>query len=492
MKHVTGEQLQRVLNLVLDQCDELLRRIACLRLPPVYPRLLELTDAGPGVGMSSAESRIRILEKARMHGNEKVLRIHRAREVSGQNEAERLNACIGDALCDGGSLKWQIYETLHGLSEEEVKSFSTSELDAHSSKVMEKNAWDVAEEVCLRIDDSPAPRGYISAILVDRPENHFFYNREYLKEYLGVINNQRSSVPGHGYCSKLEQFESLYCEKGEFYMEYRRMSCQEQNGQLCEFCEKEETTSAPLPTRRSYPDYGKLPIFHYLSWSATPTNGREPDDFQPRAQIRRLFEESELVSGDSKAIKKFSDKYIVSEKLVAEHLDVEHLAQIKMHKEKKKEETERERMERLNREYNDIDWAGLYNSDKLSSLRVDELSLYFSHHKTTFKGKKAEKVAMIKAHIGSLLYISMERQQPRQPPPRTVRQQVTSSLSEVETDSQSDVVDRVVGSSSSSVSDESSPETDFIPEPRAETSKYGQKRARIERDNYVSWEKIVF
>ena len=50
---------------------------------------------------------------------------------------------------------------------------------------------------------------------------------------------------------------------------------------------------------------------------------------------------------------------------------------------------------------------------------------------------------------------------------------MTSSLSEVETDLQSDVVDRVVGSSPSSLSEESSPETDFIPEPRAETSKYG-------------------
>ena len=44
-------------------------------------------------------------------------------------------------------------------------------------------------------------------------------------------------------------------------------------------------------------------------------------------------------------------------------------------------------------------------------------------------------------------------------------QPVTSSLSEVETDSQSDVVDRVVGSSPSSLSEESSSETDFIPEP---------------------------
>jgi len=175
---------------------------------------------------------------------------------------------------------------------------------------------------------------------------------------------------------------------------------------------------------------------------------------------------------------------------VAEY--VENLAQIKMRKKK----TERERLERLNRECNDIDWVGLYNSDKLSSLRVDELPLYFSYHKITFKGKKAEKVAMIKAHMSRLLYDSMECQQPRQPPLRNVQQQVTSSLSEVETESQSDVADRVVDSSQSSLSNESSTETNFIPEPRAETlppSKYGRKRARVERDNYfVSWDKIVF
>jgi len=105
------------------------------------------------------------------------------------------------------------------------------------------------------------------------------------------------------------------------------MSGQERNGELCKFCKRDETTSAPLPTRRPYPDYGKLPNFYYLSWSATPTNGREPDDFQPRAQIKRLFEEHELVSGDSEAIRKFSDKYIVLEKLVAEYVD--HLAKIK-------------------------------------------------------------------------------------------------------------------------------------------------------------------
>lgn len=100
---------------------------------------------------------------------------------------------------------------------------------------------------------------------------------------------------------------------------------------------------------------------------------------------------------------------------------------------------------------------------------------------------------MIKAHNGSLLYNSMERQQPWQPLSRNVQQQVTLSLSEVETESQSDAVDWVVGLSSSSFS-ESSPETNFIPEPCAETlppSKYGQEGAQVERDDYVSWERIV-
>ena len=119
------------------------------------------------------------------------------------------------------------------------------------------------------------------------------------------------------------------------------------------------------------------------------TKSREPDDFQSRAQIKRLFEESELVSGDSEAFRKFSDKYIFPEKLVAEY--VEHLAQIKMGKEKKKKKTERERMEPLIREYSDIDWVGLYNSDKLSSLRVDELSLYFSITRSPSKGRKLKR-----------------------------------------------------------------------------------------------------
>ena len=138
MQNVEGKEFENVLKPVVMQCNDVLRHIATLQLPPVYQRLLELTDAGPGVGVSSAECRWRLLEKARIHNSDKVLRIHRAREDSGQNEAERLNACIGDALCDGGSLKWQIYKPLHGLSEDDISSLANSELETQRKANMVK------------------------------------------------------------------------------------------------------------------------------------------------------------------------------------------------------------------------------------------------------------------------------------------------------------------------------------------------------------------
>ena len=42
---------------VVMQCNDILRHIASFQLPPVYPWMLELTDGGPGVSVSSAECR---------------------------------------------------------------------------------------------------------------------------------------------------------------------------------------------------------------------------------------------------------------------------------------------------------------------------------------------------------------------------------------------------------------------------------------------------
>ena len=102
MWKVKSKKFENTLQHVVMECNDILRHIASFQLPHVYPCwMLELTDAGPGVGVSSAECGWRLLEKTRIHNSDKVLQIQRAREDLGQNKAERLNACIGDALCNG-------------------------------------------------------------------------------------------------------------------------------------------------------------------------------------------------------------------------------------------------------------------------------------------------------------------------------------------------------------------------------------------------------
>ena len=74
----------------------------------------------------------------------------------------------------------------------------------------------------------------MSAMMVDKPEDMIFYNRDFMKQYHDAPNNKKNTLPGHGYFAKLASFEEELCEKGELNKEYRKMSCQEKNGELCE------------------------------------------------------------------------------------------------------------------------------------------------------------------------------------------------------------------------------------------------------------------
>lgn len=119
--------------------------------------VLKATDAGPGVGVSNIEVRFRCrdVETSIMHSSDRVNRIHRAPGDSGQNEAERSNAAIGDALVDGGSLKWQYYGPFDDLAEDEIVKLSISEVKKREEECMEKNAWRVSDEIKQIINDEP-------------------------------------------------------------------------------------------------------------------------------------------------------------------------------------------------------------------------------------------------------------------------------------------------------------------------------------------------
>jgi len=96
---------------------------------------------------------------------------------------------------------------------------------------------------------------------------------------------------------------------------------------------EQRSPSPATSTPRPYPDYSKLPDFHYLPSTRTPSTGRKRDDYQPQAQVKQMFQEGKLKAGDKKAIKEFSEKYIAPEKLVADY--IVHLTDIEMRKDKR-------------------------------------------------------------------------------------------------------------------------------------------------------------
>ena len=153
------------------------------------------------------------------------------------------------------------------------------------------------------------------------------------------------------------------------------------------------------------------------------------------------------------------------------------MTDIELRKDKRRTENDRKRTARKQQEYNNIDWQDLYHKNQLSTLRVGELELYINHHNILFKGKKDEKVRVVKAHIGSKILTSIVQEKQTNIP------LASDSNPESDSDSDSDRVEGIVGSSSNSselndsgdqAADRQQLEQETIPE--SSTSRYGQKR----------------
>ena len=100
-------------TVLLMRCDEALERIQDIGLPVIKPRWSELTDAGPGVSVTNFDVKVREAEICRLWNQDYYIRLHRSRGDSGQNEAEKTNSAIGDALVDGGTVNWEYFPIFH-------------------------------------------------------------------------------------------------------------------------------------------------------------------------------------------------------------------------------------------------------------------------------------------------------------------------------------------------------------------------------------------
>ena len=132
---------------------------------------------------------------------------------------------------------------------------------------------------------------------------------------------------------------------------------------------------------RPWPDYTKLPEFHYKHFSETLStdesgNPRRPDDFQPRANLKVMFEENSISLDDAESIERFSK-----------------MKEIRTRKKQK------ERNQIRAKGYHDYNWEELVEERTIGKLLVKELDRYLEHNNLPMTGKKTEKVRRIVAHL---------------------------------------------------------------------------------------------
>ena len=150
------------------------------------------------------------------------------------------------------------------------------------------------------------------------------------------------------------------------------------------------------------PDYSKLPAYHYkdvFSCSCLKDDGslREVDDFLPRPNITKKFNNGELVPGDKQKVEEFSDVFIVEERYVEEYLT--HLMNLKRTTKIREKQRQKESHERKEKHFNDYDWEFLTSStNEMRKLLVFELDKYIEHFKLSKHGKKIDKIKRVMAH----------------------------------------------------------------------------------------------
>ena len=395
-EHILGlcTELQR-------KCSELLNVIEELNLQPVKPRCADFTDAGPGQGVSNFDVRFRDAEVAIMFNSDYRIRVHRSRGDSGQGEAERTNSAIQDSIVDGGTIHWEKHKRFADMTEVEIETMSLEDYENHEKNRMKKNAWEITRELTRRIDGAPVLSSYIKAYESQPKEELFFFNGDNLKEYQSSGTHTQKNVPGGSYIKKILDFITCHYSIGELYMEYLKKDCILQNGELCWHCENHNWVGPPA-SRIPQPVPDRNRPGHFLQLKDCPktnVSGEErlPDDFQPRANIKKLFKYGDIDISDETSVNEFALKFCVKKEYVVKY--VQHLHNLKTVQSIREESRKQNKQEQIDKDVFQYDWTNLVESGNLKKLLVKELDKYLIHHQLERRGKKNDKVKAIMCHV---------------------------------------------------------------------------------------------
>ncbi|CAB4016701.1 RNA-directed DNA polymerase from transposon X-element, partial [Paramuricea clavata] len=271
---------------------------------------------------------------------------------SGQNESERSNAAIGDALMDVSSLKWQYYGPLDGLTSNEINNLTIPELASKEEECMERNAWKVAEEITQISDDELGPAGdFMKCFVTPKKENQFFFNTRHLIQYTNTTSEAKR---------KQVQFREVLISK--------------------------QSTTLWKYTVKPYPDANA--DFHYLLAKEIPTN-RSVDDFHLRVQIKRSIAEDKSFYDNPDNVTSFSNRYVLPEELVQRYVD--HLKLLELRREKRSKERKKQADLESKKTYNDYNWTEIFLNGSLKKLTNAVLDKFIDHQSLRKCSSKKER-----------------------------------------------------------------------------------------------------
>lgn len=194
-------------------------------VPVMKSRIHKFTDAGPGVGVTNHDVRFRIADIIILTNLDYYIRHHLANDDSSQNEVERIQSYVGDAICDGGPLKWEYKQPYEGFSNEQLNEISLDELESSELDRMKYNAFKVCDELRFHIEGAPASGGFMKAYTSQTNEYFYFNNHQHLKKYLAASENAKIALPGSHYFKMVQDFIEKHFDIGEKYLEYVRYAC---------------------------------------------------------------------------------------------------------------------------------------------------------------------------------------------------------------------------------------------------------------------------
>ena len=216
-----------------------------------------------------------------------------------------------------------------------------------------------------------------------------------MKQYQAQQGEKQKALPGYYYVKGIDDFFKQHYRVGELYMEYIKGGCTE-SGPLCSFCNCNQWIG-PQMQRIPQPYPSNSNAGHYEDVFDTPCDGRNVDDYAPRANLKKLFKRCEISSKSHQAIADFCSQYIVTPE--AASLYIKHMEELKFSSELRAGERAKSKAAMRDKCFDDFEWKDLISDNSIAKLTVAQLRLYLDKFNLSKVGYKKDKVERIKAHF---------------------------------------------------------------------------------------------